>query len=354
MEPVGRHSPPLDGVTVANGHHLEPFALQPLQAALRGPVASWPQPADLGWWQRQRQAVSAHSDAYRVILAAVPVVLVNVVAFGAQLGFWSAHLHLVLEAVLVALALESIAVYLAWQAHLAQLADDSAMRLRLAAYGMALLIGALNYSHFDGPGWRPTVPAVTFGMMSAISPWLWSVHSRRVSRDALKARGLIEPHAVRLGATRLMWHPFRCVRVMSRATWTGENDPARAIALPPVEPLAGALEATQDDTSDSDTGDKDERQDRDDDCDTDSIDESRGERQDSDTDSDTEDRRPRQRGPSGSDKVRDVLKRYPSLRKRLLEGDTATRKAAKVETAQKAEVTVRTVERVLSEMSGAS
>ena len=132
---------------------------------------------------------------------------------------------------LVALALESIAVYLAWQAHLAQLADDSALRLRLAAYGIALLIGALNYSHFMRPGWRPTVAAVTFGMMSAISPWLWSVHSRRVSRDALKARGLIEPHAVRLGATRWTWHPWRSACVMWRATWLGETDPAKAIAL---------------------------------------------------------------------------------------------------------------------------
>jgi hypothetical protein len=234
MTDMGRHSPPLDGVTVANGHApvLVPFAISPeLQVRQAGPAAPWPQP---GRWHRVTQA-GRQMAAHRGYLAAVPVILVNAVAFGAQLGFWRAHVPFLAEAALVALALESIAIYLAWQAHLAQLADDAALRLRLAAYGMALVIGALNYSHFDGPGWRPTVPAVTFGMMSAISPWLWSVHSRRVSRDALKATGEIEPHAVRLGTTRWMWHPWRCFRVMSRATWVGENRPAAAIALPALK-----------------------------------------------------------------------------------------------------------------------
>jgi hypothetical protein len=234
MRLVGTHSKPVNGV-VMNGHasSLEPFAIPAgLQVRQGGPIAPWPQPAKPDKWQSVK-------SAFRVIfvrrgwLAAIPVILVNSVAFGAQLGFWRVHVPLVFEAVLVALALESIAIYLAWHAHLAQLADDSALRLRLAAYGMALLIGSLNYSHFCGPDWRPTVEAVTFGMMSAISPWLWSVHSRRVSRDALKVKGLIEPHAVRLGATRWFWHPRPCVRVMSRATWVGENDPAKAIALLP-------------------------------------------------------------------------------------------------------------------------
>ena len=214
----------------ANGHQLVPLAM-PLEQ--RGDVSALPQPDDP---ERTRTAPDdgehwwTAAFAHRGWLAAVPIVLVNTVATGAQLGFWRAHLPAA-QAVLVALALESIAVYLAWQAHLAQLADDSALRLRLAAYGFALVIGTLNYSHFMLPGWRPTVAAVTFGLMSAVSPWLWSVHSRRASRDALKARGLIEPHAVRLGATRWTWHPYRSACVMWRATWLGETDPAKAIAL---------------------------------------------------------------------------------------------------------------------------
>lgn len=163
-------------------------------------------------------------------VAAIPIVIVNCVAFRAQLRFWQAHLTAG-DAILVSVALESIAIYLAWQAHLAQLADDSSFRLRFGAYGMALLIGTLNYSHYMKPGWRPTVAAVTFGMLSAISPWLWSIHSRRGSRDWLKALRLIEDHAVRLGATRWFFHAYRCLRVMRAATWKGENRPAEAIAL---------------------------------------------------------------------------------------------------------------------------
>ena len=183
-------------------------------------------------------------SAHRGWLAAVPIVLVNAVAFAGQLAFLRVHLPWPLAGqVLVAVTLESVAVYLAWQAHLALAADDSALRLRLAAYGFAAVIGVMNYSHYMAAGWRPTFAAVTFGLMSVSSPWLWSVHSRRVSRDALKAAERLEPHAVRLGMTRWAWHPVRSYRVMRLATWTGENRPAEAIALlggdtPAVPPQA--------------------------------------------------------------------------------------------------------------------
>jgi hypothetical protein len=173
---------------------------------------------------------TGHGRAHRAWLATVPVVIVNYVAFRAQLRFWQAHLSPG-DAILVAIALESIAIYLAWLANLALVADDSALRLRLSAYSVALVIGVLNYSHYCKPGWRPTVAAVTFGMMSVISPWLWSAYSRRVSRPLLKARNLIEDHAVRLGITRWFWHAYRCVRVTRAATWKGENRPAEAIQL---------------------------------------------------------------------------------------------------------------------------
>ena len=52
----------------------------------------------------------------------------------------------------MAVTLESVAVYLAWQAHLALAADDSALRLRLAAYAFALVIGVMNYSPLHGGG----------------------------------------------------------------------------------------------------------------------------------------------------------------------------------------------------------
>lgn len=167
----------------------------------------------------------------RAVVAAVPVVLVNAVAFSGQLAFLRAHLPWpVAGQVTMAVALESVAVYLAWHAHVAQMADDSSMRLRLASYAFALVIGTMNYSHYASAGWRPTFAAVAVALCSMSSPWLWGVHSRRVSRDALMARGLIESHALRLGATRWSWHPIRSARVMWHATWTGQTDPAKAIA----------------------------------------------------------------------------------------------------------------------------
>ena len=238
MTGMGIHSKPVDGIPVANGHapSLEPFIIPPeLQVRQGGPVASWPQPAKPDRWHRVTSAARIMT-AHRGWLAAIPVILVNAVAFAGQLAFLRTHLPWPLAGqVLVAVTLESVAVYLAWQAHVALAADDSALRLRLAAYGFAAVIGIMNYSHWCAPHWRPTFTAVTFGLMSVSSPWLWSVHSRRVSRDALKAKGLIEPHGVRLGATRWTWHPLRSAKVMFRATWLGENDPSAAIALPAIK-----------------------------------------------------------------------------------------------------------------------
>jgi hypothetical protein len=173
----------------------------------------------------------AASRRGRLVVAAVPVVLVNAVAFAGQLAFLRAHLPWPLAGqLMMAAALESIAVYLAFHAHVAALANDSALRLRLASYGFAAVIGVMNYSHYAAPGWRPTFAAVAVGLMSAASPWLWAVHSRRASRDRLLAAGLVEPHALRLGATRWLWHPLRSARVMFHATWTGITDPREAIA----------------------------------------------------------------------------------------------------------------------------
>lgn len=173
---------------------------------------------------------SAKSRWWITAAAAVPNLLVNATAFSAQYSFFRSHLHWISPGqVMAALALESIAVYLAFHAHVAQLANDSAFRLKAGSYGMGAVIAAINYSHYAGPNWRPTVIAVVMALMSGSSPWLWSIHSRRASRDKLLERGLLDEHAVRLGATRWTWHPILSVRVMRRATWIGETDPKRAI-----------------------------------------------------------------------------------------------------------------------------
>jgi hypothetical protein len=170
----------------------------------------------------------------------VPLIVVNIVAVIGQINFLTGKLHggkiaiqghvISWEAILFALAVESIAVYLAYQAHLALMANDSSIRLRAGSYGFGFGIGYMNFTHYATSLLDPNTIGVIVGLMSASSPILWGIHSRRENRDALKARNLIEDPQVRLGSARLMWHPIRSLRVMRHASWSGVNVPALAIA----------------------------------------------------------------------------------------------------------------------------
>jgi hypothetical protein len=166
----------------------------------------------------------------RAMITALPLILVNVVAISGQYAFLRDHLSWGRIGTLTfAAALESIAIYLAYMAHVSLLANDSALRLRLSSYIFGFIAGAMNYSHY-APDGKPTFVAVATGLMSASSPWLWAIYSRRQSRDALAAAGLIETHAVRLGVTRWLWHPRLAFAVFSRAAWSGEQNPQNAIS----------------------------------------------------------------------------------------------------------------------------
>lgn len=211
---------------------LNPVTVLPVHQAgsseSADPVAP---PAAPGWLARHRPP--------RAAIAAVPVLTVNICAFLGQLGYLRAHLLAwgLPGQILVAFTLESMAVYLSYHAHVARLADDAAFRIQASAYALAAVIGAMNYSHWAAPHWHPTPIAVTFALMSTVSPWLWGIHSRRESRDALKARRLIEPHAVRLGTNRWFWYPWRSAKVTRLAAWEGVTRPGEAIALYCAEDL---------------------------------------------------------------------------------------------------------------------
>lgn len=173
-----------------------------------------------------------------MVITAVPVILVNTVAVFGQLEFLHSRMPWNMAAdILFAVALESIAVFLAYSAHKALLANDSAMRLRLAAYVFAAIVGVTNGSHYLSHN-HMTFAALGMTMMSASSPWLWSVYSRRVARDTLMRLGLIEPHAIRLGMNRFLFHPVRSFCVYRYAVWQGEQNVQRAIkAVYPVEEM---------------------------------------------------------------------------------------------------------------------
>lgn len=179
------------------------------------------------WMQRK-----LGRDYLQKSIAALPIVLVNTVAVGGQLAWAHDHLgswHLPGQ-VMFAAALESIALFLAYHAYLAEKSNDSALRLKLSSYTLGFVIGLINYTHWAVNTWTPTAVAVIMGMLSSLSPWLWSTYSRRVSRSILAANGLIESHALRLGVTRYMYHPIRSFKVARHASWIGESRITKAIA----------------------------------------------------------------------------------------------------------------------------
>lgn len=169
---------------------------------------------------------------YRAIITAVPIVLCNTVAITAQYQFFHAALKHwdTLGAVLFAVSLESISVFLAYFAHQALVSNDAALRLRLGSYGMGILIGMINFSHY-APGWHVNAEALSVGLLSAWSPVGWGIYSRRVSRDVLMQRGAVEAHSVRLGSVRWTFHPVKSLRVFSATVWDNPRaTPVEAIA----------------------------------------------------------------------------------------------------------------------------
>jgi len=167
----------------------------------------------------------------RALPLLLPLVLVNTAAVYGQAG-WS-YDHLIrnwLVALLFAAAIESIGVYLAFEAHAALMAGDASARLRLGSYLVGLLAGALNYAHFADAGYRPTPLAVTFAALSSISPWLWAIRSRSMNRARLRELGQIDPRAVRFAALRWALFPVRTFRAFRVAVWHGIVTPAAAVA----------------------------------------------------------------------------------------------------------------------------
>lgn len=165
----------------------------------------------------------------RILIATIPLILVNLTAFSGQFGYIRDHVHWILPGqLMLSISIESIALFLTAMAHEALKSEDTAYGLRAMSYFAALIVAALNYSHYSVNG-KPTFLAIATGLCSLASPYLWGVYSRRVSRDSLRAKGLIESRAVRLGTLRWLFWPSRAFPVYRNAIWTGENNPTQAI-----------------------------------------------------------------------------------------------------------------------------
>ena len=166
----------------------------------------------------------------KVTVTAIPIIAVNLAATIAQYQFIRSHLPTwgIAGQLLLALAIESIAIQLSYFAHLAMVAGDSFAKLRISAIVFACFVALANGSHYTANG-RITFASVAVGLCSLASPILWGIFSRRQSRDKLLAEGLIEGHAVRLGSARWFYWPGRTLKVFRAAAWSGVVNPAEAI-----------------------------------------------------------------------------------------------------------------------------
>lgn len=160
----------------------------------------------------------------------LPLLLVNAAALYGQAGWAYDHLGRGwVIAGLFAAAVESIGIYLAYEAHAAMMAGDASARLRLGSYLIGALVGVLNYAHFAGPAYSPNPVALTFGLLSSISPWLWAIRSRSLNRDRLRELGQVDPRAVRFSILRWALFPIRTGRAFRGAVWAGIVQPAEAV-----------------------------------------------------------------------------------------------------------------------------
>lgn len=179
---------------------------------------------------------------------AVPLLLVNSAAVYGQAGWAYDHLtHVVVLAILFAASIESIGIYLAYEAHAALMAGDASARLRFGSYLVGALAGTLNFAHFADPHYRPNPLAVTFGVLSSISPWLWSIRSRSMNRDRLRELGQIDPRAVRFSLLRWVLFPVRTSQAFRGAIWHGIVEPTKAVEAAdalraPVQTVSPVLE----------------------------------------------------------------------------------------------------------------
>lgn len=162
---------------------------------------------------------------------AIVLALVNAVAIWGQAGWALDHVvpaeisgrSAIAMALMFACAIELVGVYLAQMADQALQAKLPSGGLRFGSYGVGLLAGAMNFSHFGSHG---LAASLAFGFLSASSPFLWGIWAKlrhRISDPDGTRRG------VRLSPARKVWHPILSVRVIRFAAWEGISDEDDAV-----------------------------------------------------------------------------------------------------------------------------
>ncbi|MHA6626862.1 hypothetical protein ACU61A_15615 [Pseudonocardia sichuanensis] len=178
------------------------------------------------------------AEVARRLRPVAPLALVTGFAMYGQVAYGLAHYTAptvplpmrLLVAVGAAVAVESIALYVAWHAHdaLLQRATATAARLRCASYVIALAVASVNYTHFAGDRLAPTPGAIVFALFSAAGPWLWGLHTRRAQHLQLVREGHADSAGAVFSAERFFAFPWRTWMARRWSIDHGVSDPRTA------------------------------------------------------------------------------------------------------------------------------
>lgn len=155
------------------------------------------------------------------VLVTALLVTINAVAIYGQAQFFHEKTHDWVAATGIASVIELIGVYLAHMTHKFLMADQSPGLARPGAYAVGLVAAGLNYQH-----WRTQdrTLGITFAVLSALSPFLWSVWTRYRNRNRLAELGMVDARALRLSAAKKFFHPIKSIKLMSYAAWESITD----------------------------------------------------------------------------------------------------------------------------------
>jgi len=172
---------------------------------------------------------------FESVINYAPLVIISGLAITGQYGSFADYLKPTFEGLseiiagLMALGLESIALFLGLHAMKALQRKDSAAGLLISATVIAGIVAYLNFDHYRNADGTASVASYAFALFSFVAPFLWRVKIRSEHRDELAANGEIDVRGLKL--PRVMWamHPIKSFQVYRLAAWTGQRDTELAV-----------------------------------------------------------------------------------------------------------------------------
>ncbi|MFI6497207.1 hypothetical protein [Nonomuraea typhae] len=176
-------------------------------------------------WRKRREVWAERArTAGRLLVMSTTNLGVNLVAVSGQAMSFTQRGLPPLWAILAAGIVESVAVYVSWHAHVALREGDAAWATRMWSYLVGAGAGYLSYTHVQD------YPEL-FAVCSLASPWLWSMHSRHLHRQDLRAQGLIDPRAPKFSVLRWLLHAKETFAAFKWAVSEGVQSPHVAVEV---------------------------------------------------------------------------------------------------------------------------